>query len=112
MIRKHENPRHRRFAFTLVEVIVVAVIVAIIAAVAIPNYMSYVAESRQQAVENLAETAAASANSWVRRKGSTPVLDSLHLSFDAVRYDVSIGTQDITVTDKNHNTYVATRKFK
>jgi len=112
MIRKHENPRHRRFAFTLVEVIVVAVIVAILAAVAIPNYMSYIADSRQQAVENLAESAAASANSWVRRKGTNPVLADLQLSFDNTRYTVVISTPNVSVTDKLHTTYSATRAFR
>jgi len=98
-----ENPRHTRFAFTLVEVIVVAVIVAIIAAVAIPNYLQYLEDSREAAVEQLAESAAASANGWVRRKGTTPSLDSLGLHFDATRYTVSIGTDNVVVTDHHGN---------
>ena len=40
--------------FTLVEVIVVSVIVAVLAAVAIPLYTSYVASSKQNAVDNAA----------------------------------------------------------
>jgi prepilin-type N-terminal cleavage/methylation domain-containing protein len=98
-----ENPRHQRFAFTLVEVIVVAVIVAILAAVAIPNYMQYLEDTRQAAVEQLAETAAASANSWLRRKGEIPDSADLQLHYDATRYTVAFnGDTSITVTDKDY----------
>lgn len=105
------GPRPRRFAFTLVEVIVVAVIVAILAAVAIPNYMQYLADSRQAAVDQLAESAAANANSWVRRKGVDPTLTDLNLSYDSGQYGIAIGTQELTVTDTKYS-YSATRRYK
>lgn len=107
------NPRHHRFAFTLVEVIVVAVIVAIIAAVAIPNYMQYVADSRQDAVRQLSESAAASANSWLRRKNQIPTLAQLELHYDASRYQVTVKTDtSILVIDKHHTSYRDSTSFK
>lgn len=107
------NPRHHRFAFTLVEVIVVAVIVAIIAAVAIPNYMQYVADSRQDAVTQLSESAAASANSWLRRKGTMPTLAQLELHYDDSRYEVQVKTDtSILVWDKQHTSYKDSASFK
>jgi len=59
----------KRSGFTLVEVIVVAVIVLVLSAVAIPMYNGYVRGARADAMENLAETAAAAANTMWRRMG-------------------------------------------
>ena len=54
--------------FTLIEAIVVSVIIAVLAAIAIPIYNGYLNDARQNSVDNLAETAAAAANTYVRKK--------------------------------------------
>lgn len=89
-------------AFTLVEAIVVAVIVAILAAVAIPQYQSYVEDSRQEAVDNLAESGAAIANSIIRRKGNVTIAPAdLGLAFDPAKYSVTIVGDSVKVTELN-----------
>lgn len=94
--------RSLKQAFTLVEAIVVALLVAILAAVAIPQYQSYVEEGRQEAVDNLAESGAAIANSLIRRKGNiTLVPADLGLSYDATKYTVSIDGDSVRVTENN-----------
>jgi type IV pilus assembly protein PilA len=55
--------------FTLIEAIIVAVLIAVLAAVAIPIYSGYVRDARQDRVNNLAQTAAAAANAYVRKTG-------------------------------------------
>ena len=55
--------------FTLIEVIVVAVIIAVLAAIAIPVYNGFVRDARQDAVNNLAQTAAAAANAYQPASG-------------------------------------------
>lgn len=92
---------HNQNGFTLVEVIVVAVIVAILAAVAIPQYQAYVDQNRQQAVDNLAESGAAIANSLIRRKGIDYVVQptDLGLSYDDKKYSVSISGDSVIVTE-------------
>ena len=95
------NNTHRLRAFTLVEAIVVAVIVAILAAAAIPQYQAYVDTSRQQAVDNLAESGAAMANSWVRRKGVDPSVADLNLSYQATDYQISINGNTLTCAELN-----------
>lgn len=92
--------RRANNGFTLVEVIVTAVIVAVLAGVAIPNYIGYVNQTRQDAVNGLAETAAAAANSYWRKTGGTtpPNVASLGLTYDATKYTVTISSPNITVT--------------
>jgi prepilin-type N-terminal cleavage/methylation domain-containing protein len=63
----------RQNGFSLVEVIVVAVIVGVLAAVGIPIYAGYMRDQRQMTVDNLAETAGATANAYVRRTGDTVI---------------------------------------
>jgi type IV pilus assembly protein PilE len=101
-------------AFTLVEVIVVAVIVAILAAVAIPQYQAYVVEQRQQAVTDLAESGAAMANSWVRRKGTNPTVADLNLSFNNSKYEVTIINDSILKVEEKgvSGAKSATQTFK
>jgi type IV pilus assembly protein PilE len=73
--------------FTLIEAIITAVIIAILAAVAIPMYTGYVTGARQDRVNNLAQTAAAAANAYVRKTGGT--LSATNVSLAAATGDVS-----------------------
>jgi prepilin-type N-terminal cleavage/methylation domain-containing protein len=66
------NSGLKESGFTIIETLVVCVIVGILAAVAIPQYIGYVNAQRQTTVDNLAETAAASANAYFRRTGADP----------------------------------------
>lgn len=87
--------------FTMVEGIVIAVIVAILSAIAIPIYNGYIQDSQQDSVDNLAETAAAAANSWVRRKDENSMnIDLLDLKYDNTKYSISLdkGSDEITVS--------------
>jgi prepilin-type N-terminal cleavage/methylation domain-containing protein len=84
--------------FTLVEAIVVGVIVAILAAVAMPMYANYVTQTKQDAVNNLAETAAAAGNIYYRRMSSDPNLAQLNLTYDAMRYIIVVTAPNVTVT--------------
>ncbi len=86
--------------FTLVEVIVTAVIVVILAAVAIPNYIGYVAQTRQDAVDGLAETVAAAANSHWRKTASVPTLASLGITYDSTKYKITVGTTTVSCSTK------------
>lgn len=94
----------KKNGFTLIEVIVVAVIVAVLAAVAIPLYNGYIHDTRQDVVNNLAQTAAASANAYWRKTGATPTLDQLKLFYDDNTYDVVIDGTNVTVTHKTKAT--------
>jgi len=96
-MRKRKN----QFGFTLVEVIVVSVIVAVLAAVAIPTYTNYINGAKQNAVNNLAQTAAASANSFYRRTGADPTVNQLNLFYDQNKYSVTIANPNVTVTETN-----------
>jgi prepilin-type N-terminal cleavage/methylation domain-containing protein len=86
--------------FTLVEMIIASVIVAIVAMTAIVIYGGIVRESRRQTVENLTEAAAAAANSYLRRTGSTAGLDSAKLKLyfpNPGDFSVEIHTVDSTI---------------
>ncbi len=78
-----KNPK----GFTLVEVIVVAVIVAVLAAVAIPLYLNYIKNARQQVVDNGASSLASFAGSCVNASGT----------LDPINEDVAAGA-NITCT--------------
>ena len=87
--------------FTLTEVIVVVVIVAILSAIAIPIYSGFVSDAKQDSVNNLAETAAAAANTYVRKKDETSLtVPILNLHYDSTKYTISIdkGNDQITVS--------------
>lgn len=85
--------------FSLVEVIVVGVIVAILSVVAIPRYMAYLNETRQQAVDQLAQTAASAANNLWRRTGIDPAgVAELNLFYDAAKFTVTLAPPNVTVT--------------
>ena len=84
--------------FTLVEVIVTAVIVAVLAGVAVPVYLGYVNDTRQDAVEGIAETAAASANSvWRKTAKANIVLSDLNLTYSNPPYTVTINNTNGTI---------------
>jgi prepilin-type N-terminal cleavage/methylation domain-containing protein len=85
---------------TLVEMIVVAVLIAVLAAVGIPIYSGYVRDQRQSTVNNLAETAAASANSYLRRTGNSPAnVNVLQLYYNASKYSVTINSTAVSVVE-------------
>lgn len=86
--------------FTIVEGIVVAVIIAILSVIAVPLYNGYINDSQQNAVDNLATTASAAANSWVRKRGEASLtVDALNLKYDQNEYTITIdkGNDQITV---------------
>ena len=93
---------HNRKGFTFIEAIVVAVIVLILAGIGIPIYMGYLADARQSTVDNLAETAAAAANTFVRKRGAANLtVDALELYYDDTKYSVTLhaGNQSVTVAE-------------
>ncbi|MDR0305834.1 MAG: prepilin-type N-terminal cleavage/methylation domain-containing protein [Chitinispirillales bacterium] len=111
-----QTKKSQKNGFTLVEVIVVAVIVLILSAVAIPMYNGYVRQARQDTAQNLAETAAAAANTIWRRIGTPPGDGTvtpndpakLNIHFDAAAHEVNITGINITVTDLRDNSIKAT----
>jgi prepilin-type N-terminal cleavage/methylation domain-containing protein len=95
------NLLNSKRGFVLAEVLVVAVIVAILAAVAIPTYTSYVRGQRQSVVKALAQTAAVSANVYLRRYGTAPPDSAaLHLFLpDPDRFSVSIDSPYVRIQE-------------
>ena len=97
--------------FTLVEAVVVAVIVAVLAIVAGLLYRGYIIDARIATVQNLAETAAASANTYWRKTNNNPAGTSAELIAllnlyvpDQTKYTFAVSGNQITVTDNYSNT--------
>ncbi|MBN1576483.1 MAG: prepilin-type N-terminal cleavage/methylation domain-containing protein [Chitinispirillaceae bacterium] len=93
--------------FTLIEAVITGVIIAIVAIAAVVMYGGFVKETRRQTVENLAETAAAAANAYIRRTGSDEGLDSAKLKIyfsnpDDFTVTIAKGDSTITITDIRH----------
>ena len=87
--------------FTFIEVVMVAIIVLILAGIAIPLYNGYIEKSKQEAVDNLAETAAAAANTYVRKKDENSLtVQALNLHYDNSEFTITIytATDEIEVT--------------
>jgi type II secretory pathway pseudopilin PulG len=94
--------------FVLVEVIVVAVIVGIISAVAIPVYLGMIKTQRRQVTQNIAQSAAVSANIYYRRYGFNPTCGILPPTCSTVlgiflpdpnKYEVSVQGNYVVVVD-------------
>ena len=103
-----------RQGFTLVEVIVVSVIVAILAAAAVPIYTAYLNNSRQESVDQLAQTAAAAANGFYRKTGADPTdpKGDLNLFYDQARFNVVINSPDITVSLVSKPAFTSTVSYQ
>jgi type II secretory pathway pseudopilin PulG len=91
-------------AFTLIEAVVTAVIVAILAAVGLGLYQGYVKEARQDTVNQIAQTAAAAANTYYRKTNKEPTsYTDLNLFLpDPTRYSVSVDNTQVTVKDEKY----------
>jgi prepilin-type N-terminal cleavage/methylation domain-containing protein len=100
-------------AFTLVEAVVTAAIVAILAAIAIPMYAGFIHDQRQTTVNNLAETAAASANAYLRRTGADPTVAQLNLYYDATKYTVTVdgAANTVTIKESANAAIIATKNY-
>ena len=85
--------------FTLVEAIVVVTIIGILAAVAIPQYMAYIQQTRQDSVDSLADGAAAIASTYYRKMGANPVVADLKMNLNASKYTLSVSSPNVTVTE-------------
>jgi Tfp pilus assembly protein PilE len=95
--------RKNQKGFTMVEGIVIAVIIAVISSIAIPIYRGYIDSSQQSVVDNLAETAALAANSWVRKKDEASLtLQALNLRYDATVYTIAIDKTNDEITVKGN----------
>jgi prepilin-type N-terminal cleavage/methylation domain-containing protein len=93
-----------RRGFTIVEVIVVAVIVLILSAAAIPMYGGFIKGARQDAVDGLAETAGAAANSYWLKTGGVPTITGpntapLNIYYDNAKHAVSIKGDSVVAED-------------
>ena len=100
-------------AFSLIETLVVCVIVGILAAVSIPMYIGYVKDQRQTTVNNLAETAAASANAYLRRTGNFTAGDvtNLGLYYNSTKYPITVSGNNIVVNESG-TSFTAQRPFQ
>ena len=90
-------------AFTLVEVVVVIVIIGILAVVAIPQYQAYMLQTRQDAIDNIADGAAAMASNFYRRTGTDPIVSDLKLNLDASKFTLSIANPNVIVNEVGHS---------
>lgn len=86
--------------FTFIEVISAAVIVAVLAAVAIPIYTGYIKTQRQSMVNNLAQTAAVSANLYFRRNNDQPDSADLKLFLpNPAMFTLEVTATDVIITE-------------
>ncbi|MBN1129885.1 MAG: prepilin-type N-terminal cleavage/methylation domain-containing protein [Chitinispirillaceae bacterium] len=93
---RKQSERHA--GFSLVEAIVVAVILGIMAAVAIPLYNGYLKDSRQRAVDELAQSAAAAADGYCRKTTAAPTdVADLNLFYDSSKFTIEIDSPDVIV---------------
>jgi prepilin-type N-terminal cleavage/methylation domain-containing protein len=96
--------RRNKRGFTLVEVVVVAVILGVLAITATLLYTGYINNARQDTVDNLAQTAAAAANSYFRKTNLPPDSASLNLFLPSPgKYTVTINhgasPRTVVITD-------------
>ncbi len=98
--------------FTLIEVIVVVIVVGILSLVSIKLYSGYITETRQETVNNLAETAATAANAFWRKTNTDPVLANLSLMMNSTKFNVNINNNNVTVSWTNYATINATVGYK
>ncbi len=93
---------NRQHGFTFLEVITVTVIVAILAAIAMPIYNSNINSKRKDVVDQLAQTAAVSANAYWRRTGAHPGYSDLNLFLPhKERFLVSVDGDSRTIRVKD-----------
>jgi type IV pilus assembly protein PilE len=107
------NAGHANRGFTLIEVVVVSVIVLVLAAVSIPIYNGYVEGARREAVNNLAQTAAAAASSYYKKTGTdpttfTPNAAPLSLFYAANKFTVSRTGSYIVVSETGRSPNLTT----
>ena len=99
--------------FTLVEAIVVAVIMAVLAAVAVPMYLGYVEDSKQKVVDNIAQSAAAAANAYWRKTGSTPDSSKLNVYLtEPGKFKISVAGDSVKVANTETPPKTKTIAFK
>ncbi|MBN1982873.1 MAG: hypothetical protein JW795_15170 [Chitinivibrionales bacterium] len=70
--QQNTNGQQAGLGFTFIEVIVTALIIAVLSIVATQLYRGFLVNSAQDTVNQLAQTAAASANDFRRRTGQNP----------------------------------------
>jgi type IV pilus assembly protein PilE len=112
-LQKNQPKLSSSKGFSLIEAIVTAVIMGILAAVAIPMYGGYIRDQQITTVNNLAETAAASANAYLRRTGADPTVAQLNLYYDATKYTVTIdgAANTVTVKESANAAIIATKNY-
>lgn len=98
--------------FTLVEAIVVSVIIAILAVVSIPSYINYINATKQESVNTLAETAAASADLFYRKTGATPVVSNLNLRYDPAKFNVFFSGNNVVVNMVGQTSFTKSVPYK
>ena len=79
--------------FVLVEILVVSIIVGILAVAAIPLYSGYIRSQRQATALAVAQTAAITASSILRRTGAVPTSPQLNAAIllpNAAQFTVSV----------------------
>jgi type IV pilus assembly protein PilA len=108
----NHQPPNRPAGFTLVEAIVVGIILAILAAVAVPMLTGYINDSRQQAVDELAQSAAAAASGFFRKTGTAPDSIDLNLFYDQSKFTVAVDSPNVIVGMIGHPAFSKTVPFK
>jgi Tfp pilus assembly protein PilE len=89
---------------------------AALAAIAVPFYLNYVNNARQETVDNMAESAAAAANAYYRKTNAAPEnKDDLNIRMvDPDRFDIVVDAEkfEVTVTDGENSDISAVRSFR